>query len=655
MTSSPASPSAPTIDGRPTIRRRWTVSLLLVIVGGALLLMIFTRAVNEHGARLTGRAWLANSSQNTLPVLVLETRAALEHLARERADRALFADAITLGDGAALAILFSGGSDPERWGALHPDGSPIADVAPRCPPEAIARALASPGHAVSAVCGVLPALVVAVRAGAGWLVAERDLGAWFAKALSQGAGPEIALVGPGGHLVGSASDLDGRPATVVLGADLRAHVAPGADPYYGVATVHVPAYGGYKPAGAPGEAIGRGDSELECDVALAPIPGMESSPVRVLFWVPADMMRIGARYATLFLGIGTLVVALIAFAVSARLTRTLTRPLGALADAADRVSRGDLSADVPIDGDRETARLGANFAAMLASLRETTGRLATRNDELQAANEGLRAADELVSAAFARQVEAMERVEVTHGQLVQAGKLAAVGTLVAGLSHELNNPIAVIVGYVQGLLRTTPAGSPAHVGLSAIERQAQRCAALVKSLLDFSRQRPPEREEVEVGRLVDRVVELAAAQAKHRGVALQRSAQPADLPRLNVAAEDVSSALLNLVSNALDATPAGGRVVLAVLEAAHDERPGLALTVQDNGTGIPPDVLPHVFDPFFTTKPPGRGTGLGLPLSRQIVEWHGGSLQVETEVGRGTTMRIWLPLDGQALITRIAA
>jgi len=320
--------------------------------------------------------------------------------------------------------------------------------------------------------------------------------------------------------------------------------------------------------------------------------------------------------------------------VAARLSKRLTRPLAALADAAERVTAGDLDIEVPLDGDRETARLGATFALMLRTLREMTGRVAVRNADLTAANAELR--------------EAMSRLEVAQGQLVHAGKLAAVGTLVAGLSHELNNPIAVIVGYVQGLLRTTPPGSAAHAGLTAIERQAQRCAGLVRSLLDFSRNRPPHREDAEIAPLIDGVIELASAQAKHRGVTLDRAPLPADLPRVLVAPDEIASALLNLVSNALDATPSGGRVRLAARVAEAEDRGGVELTVRDQGGGIPAEVLPHVFDAFYTTKEPGSGTGLGLPLTRQIAEAHGGRVDLETTAGVGTIARLWLPLVAPA-------
>ncbi|MEO8213139.1 MAG: ATP-binding protein [Myxococcales bacterium] len=238
----------------------------------------------------------------------------------------------------------------------------------------------------------------------------------------------------------------------------------------------------------------------------------------------------------------------------------------------------------------------------------------------------------------------LRRLGETQEQLIHAGKMAAVGTLVAGLSHELNNPLGIIVGYVQGLLRRMSDGTPGRESLVAVERQALRCAHLVRSLLDFSRSRPATREQTSLGPLIERVLELAAGQARRREVSLRWMAR-APLPEVTVCAQEIESALLNLVSNAIDATPPGGSASIVVAPARHLGRSGVELNITDTGTGIPRAVLPRIFDPFFTTKPVGEGTGIGLSLTRQIVEGHGGRMDVRTADAVGTTMRLWLPLQ----------
>ena len=227
--------------------------------------------------------------------------------------------------------------------------------------------------------------------------------------------------------------------------------------------------------------------------------------------------------------------------------------------------------------------------------------------------------------------------------LVHSEKMAVVGSLVAGLSHELNNPLGIILGFTQGLLRKPLMDEASHTALLSIETQTQRCARLVRTLLELSRRTGPVREHIEVGLLLERVRELASGQARHGAVRLEL-AEPlaADHPALGAHMSEVESALLNLVSNALDATPAGGTVSLGA--RLSPEGDGLELFVTDTGSGMPPEVLQRIFDPFFSTKQVGRGTGLGLPITRSIVEAHGGRILVETALGAGTTVRLWFPL-----------
>ncbi|WP_257461025.1 sensor histidine kinase [Archangium lipolyticum] len=225
--------------------------------------------------------------------------------------------------------------------------------------------------------------------------------------------------------------------------------------------------------------------------------------------------------------------------------------------------------------------------------------------------------------------------------LVQSEKMAAVGTLVAGLSHELNNPLGIILGFAQGLLRKPSQDEASRMALLSIEKQTQRCAQLVRTLLDFSRRGGPERERIEVGPMLERVCELAMGQARHGEVSLGIVPSPVGLPELEGRVAELESALLNLVGNGLDATPPGGSVSIAA--RASPTRDGVELAVKDTGRGIPPDMLQRIFDPFFTTKPVGQGTGLGLSITRSIIESHGGRIDVESVLGSGTTVRLWLP------------
>jgi PAS domain S-box-containing protein len=227
--------------------------------------------------------------------------------------------------------------------------------------------------------------------------------------------------------------------------------------------------------------------------------------------------------------------------------------------------------------------------------------------------------------------------------LVQSEKMAAMGTLVAGLSHELNNPLGIIIGFAQGLARRPALEESVRGAVASIERQAQRCAQLVRALLDFSRKKVPMRERVAVSALLERVVELVRGQAKRGEVSLKVLPLPSELPELEVSVQEIESALLNLIANALDATPSGGSVHVSAQPVAQG---GVELVVADTGSGMSEEVLQRAFDPFFTTKPVGQGTGLGLSITRNIVEAHGGAIDVKTAPGAGTTVRLWLPAAG---------
>jgi signal transduction histidine kinase len=243
---------------------------------------------------------------------------------------------------------------------------------------------------------------------------------------------------------------------------------------------------------------------------------------------------------------------------------------------------------------------------------------------------------------------ALHRLAETQEDLVQAGKMAAVGSLIAGLSHELNNPVAAILMNAQILLRRPGALDEASLrkALVTIEAQSKRCSDLVRALLDFARKKPVDRQPCDVRAALDRVLALAAAQARERVVRLDAQYEATALPTVLVSPSQLDSALLNVIGNALDATPCDGAVAVEARPLAKRTTPGVEIEVRDTGHGIDAAHLGRIFEPFFTTKPPGRGTGLGLSLTRRFFEEHRGDIRVESEPGLGTTVFMWLPALG---------
>ncbi|WP_224371828.1 ATP-binding protein [Hyalangium versicolor] len=238
---------------------------------------------------------------------------------------------------------------------------------------------------------------------------------------------------------------------------------------------------------------------------------------------------------------------------------------------------------------------------------------------------------------------ALRQLREAQEQLVQSAKMAAMGTLVGGLCHELNNPMAAIRMSIEMLSRY-PLGSEARrSAFEVIDRQSRRCAGLLKVLLEFSGRPTTVPVPCEVRTVVGRVAELARSEVSQRGLHLEQRLSGVEPPWLHVHAEEMETALLCVVKNALEASPPDATIVIESQALARNGAQGVELTVRDTGSGIPEEMVSRVVEPFFTTKPPGEGIGLGLSLAHRFIEAHGGTLNIESQIGKGTTVRMWLP------------
>jgi PAS domain S-box-containing protein len=236
-------------------------------------------------------------------------------------------------------------------------------------------------------------------------------------------------------------------------------------------------------------------------------------------------------------------------------------------------------------------------------------------------------------------LKAQEERERLQQQVAQSARLEAVGRMVSGVAHELNNPLTAIIAFSQDLLLETRSEADREA-LTVIAEQANRCRVIVGDLLIFARSRREERRRVAPAELLQRVVRVFERDIVRSGVRLEVDIAPR-LPSTDLDPVGIEQVLINLLTNAFQATPAGGRVTMRA--RARGDR--LELVVEDTGTGIPVEMLPRVFEPFFTTKDPGRGTGLGLSVSHTIVTQHGGSLEVENrrETASGARFIVRLP------------
>lgn len=281
-----------------------------------------------------------------------------------------------------------------------------------------------------------------------------------------------------------------------------------------------------------------------------------------------------------------------------------------------------------------------------ASIAVSEGNLTPRIGPIVKSDIGLLQKNFKIMTEAIRQREARQRHE-SETRLIQSEKHASVGKLAAGVAHEINNPLTAVLTFTHLILRRKDLPAEVRNDLQTIAIQTDRVRKIVRELLDFSRQTRLDREEVDLNRVMEDCIRLMENQALVRGAALHFKPTP-DLQRLRLDRSQFQSVIVNMILNALDAMEPGGDVFLGTHFSRRANEDGVSVTVRDTGHGILPEHLDKLFDPFFTTKEVGKGTGLGLAVSAGIVARHGGTIDVRSRIGAGTTFTIWLPLRYQA-------
>ncbi len=233
-------------------------------------------------------------------------------------------------------------------------------------------------------------------------------------------------------------------------------------------------------------------------------------------------------------------------------------------------------------------------------------------------------------------------------QLLQAQRLSSVGALASSMAHEFNNILTTIINYAKLAIKSRDEAARTQA-LEKIFKGSQRAATIVNSMLGFARNTSTQRENVDLASLVEEVLVLVEKDlSKHR---IQVEKRFRARPQAPVVPAQIEQILLNLVINARQAMPSGGRLTLDVRENARTQMAEIRVT--DSGVGIPPEQLRLIFEPFYTTKEPDEhghgGTGLGLSVCRQIIEQHNGRIRVESQLGKGSTFTVKLPLKGEDL------
>jgi len=254
----------------------------------------------------------------------------------------------------------------------------------------------------------------------------------------------------------------------------------------------------------------------------------------------------------------------------------------------------------------------------------------------------------LISKRMVNHIAQAEREkEMMNEQVIEAGKLASVGELAAGIAHEINNPVAIMVeeaGWIEDLLaeedlRGSENAEEFHRALKQIKTQGVRCKEITHKLLSFARKTDPKLKMLSLNDLISEVVGLSEQSAKYSNVRIIKNLAP-NLPVISVSPSEMQQVLLNLINNAIDAMDnKGGKIEVTT----RMDGQFVVVDVADNGHGIPQANLQRIFDPFYTTKPVGKGTGLGLSICYGIVKKMGGEISVNSAVGLGTTFHIMIP------------
>ena len=233
-----------------------------------------------------------------------------------------------------------------------------------------------------------------------------------------------------------------------------------------------------------------------------------------------------------------------------------------------------------------------------------------------------------------------QRRRQTHEKLMRSDRLAMIGQLAAGVAHEINNPLGSILLFCRLIMQQAPAEGRVRENLERIEKETKRCHTIVKSLLDFARERKPLVEFVDVNKLLDATLKLFEGQFFFQNIQVVRE-YDLKLGAIEADQSQLQQVFMNVILNAADAMNGKGRLTLAT--RANDQDECIEISISDTGCGIPPENIDRIFDPFFTTKGVGHGTGLGLSVSYGIIQSHNGDISVSSDPGAGTTFTISLP------------
>jgi two-component system NtrC family sensor kinase len=350
---------------------------------------------------------------------------------------------------------------------------------------------------------------------------------------------------------------------------------------------------------------------------------------------PKSTERLAARLRTGTALMSAVAVLVMGILVTLTVRAVVDRPVQRFMTAIARLEAGDRLARVAASGSDEFSTLARHFNDLMARVQHFNEELRTRITE--------------ATGELDRRYREVERLNAMlfelQRQLSRAERLALSGRIMAEVAHEVGTPLHSVAGHLELLRKDLPPrvleGEPGR-RLEVIEGQVERVIGIIAKLLDLTRAAPGPATPVDLNGVVQEVGDLVRPAVASARLTLEVALDP-QLPKLAGHRHELQQLLLNLVTNAIDATPAGGRVTVSTVARAEGV---IEVAVADTGRGIPEALRPTIFEPFFTTKDRGRGSGLGLAIASQIARSHGGQIELASQEGRGTTFRVRLPAAG---------
>jgi len=359
--------------------------------------------------------------------------------------------------------------------------------------------------------------------------------------------------------------------------------------------------------------------------AYEPIKNINSQIVGVLYvgTLEKPYLDTANRVMFIFTEIAVLCVIFLLVILYFSTTRIIN-PLQRMVIATQEIARGDLSHKVEVSSKDEIGNLADSFNQMTEHLKEANENLIEWGKTLEKKVE-----------------ERTKELTEMQGRLIQSEKLASLGKLAAGIAHEINNPLGGILIYSYLLLEDTPKNGPYYDNLKKIVKETTRCKDIVKGLLEFARPKEPEMTLTEINDVVNKSFSIVERQALFQNIAIKKMYSPS-LPRIIADGAQLQQVFMNIIINAAEAMNGKGTLILKTYLDENKEYINIEFT--DTGHGIKEEDKKRLFEPFFTTKEVGKGTGLGLAISYSIIQKHQGDIRVQSQIGKGSTFTVKLPL-----------